>query len=122
MPRISSRISAQTGAATSSPGAFPLERTGSRAGDDAQTKARGATLIARSGPDTDGNLIVGQTMFAGTPVSISHMLGRKAVGAYPKNIIATTPPAWCTTSLGDAKTGQITVKVDQDCVIDWWIF
>ena len=122
MPRISSRISAQTGRVTATSSAFPLERTGTRAGDDAQTKARGATIIARSGQDTDGNLVADVTMTAGVAVSISHMLGRKAVGAYPKNIIATTPPAWCTTSLGTAQTGQITVKADQDCVIDWWIF
>jgi len=123
MARIPSRINVATGGRTTvSTPSFPLERTGARATDDAQTKTRGATASARALPFGDGNLIAGVAMVGSVAVDVKHMLGRAAVGCFPVNIIGSSLNKWTCTSLGSARTGAVTVVVDITATVDWWVY
>ena len=126
MPRVPSRVQTlangtQVGR-TIQTGSMGFERTGNRQVDAAQSLAMTASAVTRACPLVDGNLIVGVSMNSLTLTPFNHLLGRQALGAFPVRIYGNQPARWSVSSLGDAKTQQITAVIDTTTQVDWWVF
>lgn len=124
MPRVSSRIDGSNVTQVSGP--TPVQRvfTGDRLSQDAQRAAEAGTQQSRGLPFGDGNLIANVAMTAGTPVDISHRLGRQYQGWFVVRLqaAAATSVFELSTLAANMRDRQIRLQASANCTIDVWCF